>query len=68
MKAITFKNRMNNDKFICDDIRLKEIIDGVEYIYVHKIGETRNYLMRKDALEKINIPVTQRTKSTTLRT
>ena len=53
MKPVTFKNRMNNDKFICDDTRKVEVIDGVEYIYVHKINEQRSYLMRKEALERV---------------
>ena len=53
MKPIMFKNRMNNDKFICEDTRRVEIIDGVEYIYVHKINEQRSYLMRKEALERV---------------
>ncbi len=68
MKAIMFKNRFNNEHFVCDDIRMTETIDGVEYIVVHRPNEHRPLKMRRDALEKINAPVTQRNKSTTLRT
>ena len=68
MKTTLFKNRFNNEQFVCDDIRLTENIDGVEYIVVHRPNEHRPLKMRRDALEKINTPVTQRNKSTTLRT
>jgi hypothetical protein len=67
MKATLFKNRFNNEQFVCDDIRMTETIDGVEYIIVHRPNELRPLKMRRDALEKINTPVTQRNKSTTLR-
>ncbi len=68
MKSITFKNRMNGERFVCDDVRTVEVIDGVEYLIVHRPNEHRIFKMRKDVLEKINTPVTQRNKSTTLRT
>ena len=68
MKPMTFKNRMNNERFVCDDVRTVEVIDGVEYLLVHRPNEHRMFKMRRDALEKINTPVTQRNKSTTLRT
>lgn len=68
MKPTMFKNRMNSDVFVCDDLRLTENIDGVEYLVVHRPNEHRPFKMRRDALEKINTPVTQRNKSTTLRT
>ena len=53
MKAMTFKNRMNGERFVCDDVRLVEVIDGVEYIIVHRPNETRMFKMRKDALERV---------------
>ena len=68
MKPTMFKNRLNSDVFVCDDLRLTENIDGVEYLVVHRPNEHRAFKMRRDALEKINTPVTQRNKSTTLRT
>jgi hypothetical protein len=52
MKPVTFKNRMNNERFICDNTRLTENIDGVEYLLVHRPGNERRFLMRRDALEK----------------
>ena len=52
MKPTLYKNRLNSEKFVCDDIRITEFIDGVEYLYVHRPNETRIFKMRKDALEK----------------
>jgi hypothetical protein len=48
-----FKNIFNNDQFICEDVRTIEVIDGVDYLVVHRPGEQRMFKMRKDALEKI---------------
>ncbi len=52
MKATMFKNRFNNERFICDDIRMTEFIDDVEYLIVHRPNEHRLFKMRKDVLEK----------------
>lgn len=53
MKPVTFKNRMNSEKVICDDTRKVEVIDGVEYLVVRRFGQDRRFLMRKEALERI---------------
>lgn len=55
MKSTLFKNKLNNERFVCDDIRLIENIDGVEYIVVHRPNEHRHFKMRKDVLEKIKV-------------
>lgn len=60
MKATTFKNRMNHEQFLCDDVRTVQSIDGVEYLLVHKLAQDRKFLMRKDALERVNAAVVQR--------
>ncbi len=52
MKPMTFRNRMNNERFVCDDVRTVEVIDGVEYLIVHRPNEHRMFKMRKDVLEK----------------
>jgi hypothetical protein len=58
MKSMTFKNKFNSERFICEDVRAVEVIDGIEYLVVHRPNEQRIFKMRKDALEKIkNIPV-----------
>lgn len=59
MKPVLFKNRMNNERFVCEDVRAVDVIDGVEYLVVHRPNEQRMFKMRKDALEKINTPVAQ---------
>ena len=52
MKSMNFKNRLNGERFICDDVRAVEVIDGVEYLIVHRPNEHRHFKMRKDVLEK----------------
>jgi hypothetical protein len=52
MKPMTFKTRMNGERYVCDDVRTVEVIDGVEYLYVHRPNESRLFKMRKDALVK----------------
>ncbi len=59
MKPVFFKNRLNGERFVCENIRAVEQIDGVEYLVVHRPDEQRVFKMRKDALEKINTPVAQ---------
>jgi hypothetical protein len=55
MKTLTFENIWNKEKVECSDIDLKnpEIIEGVEYIRVTRMGNVRVMLMRKDALKKV---------------
>ena len=52
MKAMTFKNRMNGERFVCEDVKTVEVIDGIEYLFVHRPNEQRMFKMRKDALVK----------------
>jgi hypothetical protein len=54
MKPVFFKNRMNNERFVCEDVRAVDVIDGVEYLVVHRPNEQRMFKMRRDALEKVN--------------
>ena len=54
MKPMLFKNRMNSEQFYCDNPKVVQTIDGVEYIVVHRPGQERQFLMRKDALEKVS--------------
>jgi hypothetical protein len=53
MKTVLFKNRMNSEQFYCNDPKLIQTIEGVDYLVVQRPGQTRQFLMRKDALEKI---------------
>ena len=68
MKPVYFRNRVNGDRFVCDDVRAVVYIDGVEYLTVHRPNESRSYKMRRDALEKVNTPVAHLDQSATLRT
>jgi hypothetical protein len=52
MKPVFFKNRMNGERFVCENVRAVEQIDGVEYLIVHRPNEHREFKMRRDALEK----------------
>jgi len=54
MKPIIFENKITRERFICDDIRFRRVFDGVEYISVHRENETRQLLMRLDALTRIS--------------
>ena len=54
MKTITFKNRFNGEQVVCNDTKAVQVIDGIEYLLVSKTIQDRKFLMRKDALEKIN--------------
>jgi len=52
MKPVHLRNSLNGERFICDDVRAVEQIDGVDYLVVHRPNETRQFKMRKDALVK----------------
>lgn len=54
MKAITFENIYNREKFVCRGKKDIQVIDGVEYIKVFKYGTQRQVLVRKDFLKKVN--------------
>jgi hypothetical protein len=54
MNKVTFENKITKEIFICDDIRYTRHFDGIEYISVHRPNETRQLLMRRDALQKIS--------------
>jgi hypothetical protein len=53
MKTITFKNRFNNERVVCKDVKDIHVIDGIEYLLVSKTIQDRKFLMRKDALERV---------------
>ena len=57
MKAITFKNRFNGERVVCNDPKAVQVIDGIEYLLVSKTVQDRKFLMRKEALEKIKAQI-----------
>jgi hypothetical protein len=55
MKPMYFKNRLTGEEFICDDIKKdKQFIEGIEFLIVRRSLSPRPFLMRKDALLKID--------------
>ena len=54
MKSMTFVNERNGEQVVCDDVRAVQVIDGIDYLVVHKQDNPRPFMMRKDALKKIN--------------
>jgi hypothetical protein len=54
MKAVTMKNRFNNERVVCDDVKDVRLIEGIEYLVVRRQENiNRTFLMRKDALQKV---------------
>lgn len=54
MKPILFKNKLNGEKFVCDNVRAVDIIDDIEYLIVRRPDNPRMFKMRKDILEKVS--------------
>ena len=54
MKSMTFVNERNGEQVVCDDVRDIRVIDGIDYLVVHKQDNPRAFMMRKDALKKVN--------------
>ena len=54
MKAMTLVNERNGEQVVCDDVRAVQVIDGIDYLVVHKQDNPRPFMMRKDALKKVN--------------
>ncbi len=52
MKVITFQNKFNGQRVVCNDLKAIQVIDGIEYLLVSKTIQDRKFLMRKDVLEK----------------
>jgi hypothetical protein len=59
MKSVTLKNKMNGERFVCDDLRQVEVIDGVEFLVVHRPNEMRLFKIRKDILERVKEKIPQ---------
>ena len=56
MKAVTFQNQMSRERVICEDLRDERTIDGVQFLLVHRYGNDRSFLVRKDSLKKVDEP------------
>ena len=56
MKTTYFENLRNREKFYCKDTKDIQLIDGVEYIRVSRLGTQRDCLVKKESLRKIPEP------------
>jgi hypothetical protein len=52
MKPTYLRNSVNGERFVCEDPRFVETIEGVDYLVVHRPNESRTFKMRRDALVK----------------
>jgi hypothetical protein len=59
-KSVIFENKITRERLICDNIKLVRVFDGVEFLSVHRVNESRNFLIRRDALTEIVDPKTPR--------
>jgi hypothetical protein len=53
MKPVIMENKFTHERFICDDVRKVEVIEGVEYVRVRTQYQGRSLLMRRDALQRV---------------
>jgi hypothetical protein len=56
MKTIYFENLRNKEKFYCKNLKDIQLIDGVEYLRVFRLGTSRDCLVKKDSLRKVAEP------------
>lgn len=53
MKPVLFENTFNHEQVVCDDVKKIQVVDGVEYLTVHRKDNLRTFLMRRDALKPV---------------
>lgn len=53
MSTRFYENAINRQRYICDNPRDTQEIDGVSYLTVREPNSPRTFLMRKDALIKV---------------
>ncbi len=56
MKTIYFENIRNKEKFYCKDLKKTQMIDGIEYLRVFRMGTQHDCLVKKESLKKIPEP------------
>ena len=54
MKQNRFLNQMNGEIFVCEDTRVVDTIDGVDYLLVKREDSPRVFKMRRDVLKPLN--------------
>lgn len=55
MKPVIFENMLNRERVVCDDTKLSQWVDGVEYLAVHRENSPRVFLMRRDMLQRVKV-------------
>ena len=55
MKLTIFKNKINGEQYICENSRAIEVIDGVEYLTVHRVDNMHNCKIRRDAVDRVKV-------------
>jgi hypothetical protein len=52
-KMGVFQNKITLERLICDNIYAKRQFEGITWLSVHKENEERRFLIREDALTRI---------------
>jgi hypothetical protein len=50
VKPIIFENPRTRERVVCDDVRNIAVIEGEEYLAVHRENERRVFLIRRSAV------------------
>jgi hypothetical protein len=53
MKTIYFENVRNKEQFYCKNLKDIQMIDGIEYLRVFRMGTQRDCLVKKESLRKV---------------
>jgi hypothetical protein len=49
-----FENKITRERLICRNVNLVRYFDNVAFLSVHRENETRQFLIRRDALDQIS--------------
>ena len=55
MKPVMFENMLSRERVVCDNTKLSQWVDGVEYLAVRRENSPRVFLMRRDILQKVKV-------------
>jgi hypothetical protein len=53
-KMAVFQNKITLERLVCDNIYSKRHFDGITWVSVHKENEDRKFLIREDALTRLD--------------
>jgi len=53
-KMAVFQNKITLERLVCDNIYSKRHFDGITWLSVHKENEERKFLIREDALTRLD--------------